>query len=349
MNNKENPEDEARLEPTPDEPQVFAMKRRDDLWRMDKRAFLKSMVLGTAVGAFGCSTADKDNQDNQSEEGDDSIAALEEDVQDDQGQEGEEPIPPFDVGGISYQLIDLRDYNGTLPSSGRNLAVVAYVQSDFYFRYFDAEGNQAVNVHESNVPDQVSVGEIKSLAQTVAAKRSASANEQARISELFTNVRNSTTGAGDTASGRRMQGTRTQTGSGGRRMQGTIPGGPTSGRRLQGAEGRAEAGTPPRNLGTLRINGERYEESRVIATYSDGQTRISHAGGETVVRTEALPEIVQMQLPQPTQNPSPRAAAMPTQTTTTRPVSPPVSPPKRPSRPSSPPRRRSTGHYWRPN
>lgn len=327
MNDDEIREGEVTLEPTPDdEPRIFAMKRRDDLWRMDKRAFLKSMALGTVAGVIGCSESAEDIPDDDSDDSGDSI-------------------PPFDVGGISYRLIDLRDYNGTLPPSGRNLAVVAYVQSDFYFRYFDGEGNHAVNVHESNVSDQTAVGEIKSMTQTIAARGNASPSEQVRINKLFTAVRNSATGTGETVSGRRMQGTAAQTESGGRRMQGTIPSGPASGRRLQGAEGRAEAGRPPRILGTLRINDETYQESRIVATYTDGQTKLSHAGGEIVVRTDALPELVHMQLPQPIKNPSPRSTAVPTQTTTTTPVPTPV----RPSNPSPAPRSSTTGHYWRPN
>ncbi|MCG8463162.1 MAG: hypothetical protein MI919_43320 [Holophagales bacterium] len=336
MKDREIREREAGPEPRPDEePQVFAMKRGDDLWRMDKRAFLKSMALGTAAGAIGCSTTDTGEAGDPDEPGppvgpDD----------DGDGGGGNDSIPPFDVEGISYRLIDLRDYNGTLPESGQNLAVIAYVQSDFFFRYFDAEGNQAVNVHESKVSDQTSVSEMKNLARSVTAARNAGAAEQARLAELFGNVRSSATEAGGAVSDRRMQGTRARSESGRRRMQGTIPGGSTSGRRLPGAEGRAEAGTAPRNLGTLRINGESYRESRIIATYKDGHTKLSHARGVIVVRTDALPEIVRMQLPQPVDNPSPRPTTIPAGESVTSPSAPREPPPTR---------RRSTGHYWRPN
>jgi hypothetical protein len=303
------PEPAANTDSTepPAEPQVLAIKRQGDVWRMSKREFLKTVAAGTVVGlagtAVGCAADDDDDA-----------------------------IPPFQSGGVTYRLIALLDYNATLPDSGTSLAVTAYVESDFYFRSFDQQGALAVNLHESRLADQATVGEIKDFAKTLAAKGSAEPAEQQRFAELFSTA---TSGTG-TVSGRRMQGSESRVERSGRRMQGSTPTSTVSGRRMQGAEGRPEAGSRPQNLGTLVVNNRWYKESHIIATYTDGYTRLSHAGGEAVVQTDALPEIVQMQLPQAVANPSPRPSTVPRTTTA------------RPARPRSP-RRRSSGHYWRPN
>lgn len=303
--------DPARTDEVPasSAPRVLAIKRNGSVWRMGKREFLKTAVWGAVAGATGACA------DRQDEEGDDAI-------------------PPFLVGGITYRVIALRDYNAVLPQSGKNVSVVAYVDSDFYFRHFDGDGQLAVNLHESKVTDKAALGEMKQLTQFVAAKFSADPTEQARFAELFS----ATTGSGTstTASGRRMQGSQAETQTAGRRMQGSASTGTVSGRRMQGAEGRVESTSPPRNLGTLRVNNQSYENATILETYTDGYTRVSHAGGAVVVRTDALPEMVQLQLPQAVANPNPVPSAVP-KTGVTRPA------------PSTPRRRRSTGHYWRPN
>lgn len=312
--------DEFPPEATSDaEPQVMAIKRQDEVWRMGKRTFLKSTMVGafaSVAAACGLDSPDDENPDDQN--------PINENPHND-------PIPPFGIGGVTYRLIVLPDYNAELPAVGRNLAIVASVQDDFYFRSFDDQGEMAVNQHESKTSDQAALADMKSLAQTVTAKRSADTTEQARFAELFA----TTTGTGK-ASGRRMQGTDARVDSGGRRVQGSRSSGTISGRRVQGAEGRLEARSEPRNLGTLVLDNQKYDDSKVAETYTDGYTRIVHAGGEAVIRTDALPEIVRMQLPQASTSPSRRPSAIPR--TATVPA----------ESPSGYDRSYST-HYWRPN
>ena len=311
--------DESPPEATPDaEPQVMAIKRQDEVWRIGKRTFLKSTVVGAfASVAAACRN---DNPDN-------------------------DPIPPFAIGGTTYRLMVLPDYNAKLPAAGRNLAVVASVKDDFYFRYFDDSGTMAVNQHESKVADKAALAEMKSLAQRVTAKRSADATEQSRFAELFA----TTTGTGK-GSGRRIQGTDARVDSAGRRVQGSMSSGTISGRRMQGAEGRPEARSEPRNLGTLVVNNEKYEDSKVAETYTDGYTRIVHAGGEAVIRTDALPEIVRMQLPLASTSPSPRPSAIPRAVTVPAPApAPPPQPEPQPEPQPSDDAGSYGGHYWRPN
>ena len=311
------------------EPQVLAIKRDGSVWRMGKRAFLKTAAAATVAGAtVGCSDPKKD-PDNV--------------------------IPPFVFGSTTYRLIDLKDYNGALPPSGTNLAVVAYVQSDFYFRYFDAQGQLAVNQHESNILERANIAQIKVLAASIAAKGEADPVEQTRFAVLFSEVR-ADAAKSENSSGRRMQGSDGRVKARGRRMQGSAGTGAVSGRRMQGAEGRVEAGSPQRNLGTLRINNEYYTDSRIEASYTDGYTKLAHTGGTVMVRTDALPEIVRLQLPHPIDNPSQRPSAVPHKAVVPEPSPPRPSPPPRPPprpKPSPSPGGGSggeyTSHYWRPN
>lgn len=304
-----NPDEPGRPDPpgppdastTPDEPQVLAVKRDEQVWRMGKREFLKRAVLGAVAGAAACKTDKDDNA-----------------------------VPPFAIGGMTYRLIALPDYNAELPQTGTSLSVVGFVDADFYFRAFNPAGQLVVNLHESKATDPAALGDLKRLSQTVAARGSAEPAEQTRFAELFA----TTTGTGP-RSGRRMQGTTGEVGQAGRRMQGSASTGTITGRRMQGAEGRMEGSSAQRNLGTLRVNHERYNDARIVATYDDGYTKLTHADGEAVVRTDALPEIVRMQLPMAIGNPSPLPTAVPR--TEVVPA------------PSPPPRSTYGGHYWRPN
>jgi head-tail adaptor len=283
---------------------------------MGKRAFLKIAATGAVAGAtLSCSDQKKDPNN---------------------------AIPPFAFGATTYRLIDLKDYNGALPPSGMNLAVVGYVQNDFYFRYFDEQGRLAVNQHESKVTDAATLSEMKVLASSLAAKGDAEPSEQSRFAQLFSAVR-SDAEKSQASSGRRMQGSDARLGVRGRRMQRSAAGGTVSGKRMQGAEGRVEAGSPQRNLGTLLVNNERYTDSRIAETYADGYTKLAYAGGVVVVRTDALPEVVRLQLPHPIANPSPKPSAVPRTTTTVVPAAPVA--PAEPSRPLE----REPSHYWRPN
>jgi hypothetical protein len=291
------------------EPQVLAVKRGHEVWRMDKREFLKRAVLGAVAGAGACSGQDEDGD-----------------------PESDDAVPPFVVGGTTYRLIELKSYNAGLPFTGTNLAIVAFINGDFYFRSFDAEGTQRFNLHESQIPapEQAALGDLKRLAQSLALTGSAEPAEQTRFAELHGVM----TGK-STVTGRRMQGTAGEV-EPGRRMQGSASPGTVTGRRMQGAEGRPESPRVRRNLGTLRVNGERYNSATIVETYTDGYTKLSHADGEAVVRTDALPEIVRMQLPIAVPNPGVVPTAVPR--TTVRPA------------PSPPPRSSGGGgHYWRPN
>ncbi|HEV3040915.1 MAG TPA: hypothetical protein VHA33_24320 [Candidatus Angelobacter sp.] len=346
------PESNHEEEANP-KPHVFAIKRGASVW--SKREFLKTAASGIVTAAvIGCSPKNADN-----------ASAF-------PSKDPNNAIPPFVVGGTTYRLIDLKDYNGTLPPTGVNLGVVGYVQADFYFRYFNEQGRQAVNQHESKVGDKAALSGMKSLATSLAARGNAQPTEQSQFAELFSAIKLDTEKSA-TSSGRRMQGSNARVEARGRRMQGSAASGAISGRRMQGAEGRVEAGSPQRNLGTLTINGQRYENSRIVESYTDGYTRLAHADGVAVVRTDALPEVVQMQLPHPVANPSRRPTTVPKTTTVVpsapiRPVEPvrPVEPsrsaepvrPVEPSRPAEPvrpvePSRPSEGtytsHYWRPN
>jgi hypothetical protein len=313
--------DEFPPEATPDtEPQVIAIKRQDEVWRMGKRTFLKSTAVAAFASVAAACAGEKKNPPGANAN----------------PNPDNDPIPPFGIGGMTYRLIALPDYNATLPAAGRNLAIVASVKDDFYFRAFDDQGTMAVNQHQSKAADQAALAEMKSLAQTVTAKRSADATEQARFAELFATTTGTVKGTG-----RRIQATDARVDSTGRRVQGSASSGAISGRRIPGAEGRLEARGEPRNLGTLVVDNQRYEESKVAETYTDGYTRIVHTGGETVIRTDALPEIVQMQLPRASTSPSPRPSAIPRTTVVPAPA------PTPQTRPSD-----SYGgsyHYWRPN
>lgn len=290
---------------TPDKPHVLAVKRGEEVWRMGKREFLKRAVLGAVAGGAACNSK-KDDDDT---------------------------VPPFAIGGMTYRLIALPDYNAELPRTGASLSVVGFVDSDFYFRSFNAAGEMVVNLHESKATDVAALSDLKRLSQTVAARRSIEPAEQTRFAELFA----TTTGTGP-RSGRRTQETTGKVEQPGRRMQGSASSGTITGRRMQGAEGRPEVGSVERNLGTLRVNSERYHEVQIVATYTDGYTTLKHADGEAVVRTDALPEIVRMQLPIAVSNPRSRPTAVPTAV------------PAPPPAPRPPPRSSGGGgHYWRPN
>jgi hypothetical protein len=304
--------------PTTPEPQVQAVKRDDTVWRMDKREVLKTAVVGTVAAVIGGCSSSKDDDDLP------------------------DAVPPFSVGGTTYRLIELPSYNAKLPAKGKNLAVVAFKDSDFYFRSFDARGKQEFFDHESKVQDQAALGELKKVVQSVTANRIVQPTEQDQIAELFT----ATTRPAGSTGGRRMQGSQTEAERPGRRMQGSSSTGAVSVRRMQGAEGRLEGSSAQRNLGTLKVNEVSYEESKIVETYTDGYTKVAHSGGEVVVRTDALPEIVRMQLPHAIVNPSPKPSAVPSTGSTTSSSG---SSSRSSSSSSGGSYRSSGGHYWRPN
>jgi hypothetical protein len=113
-----------------------------------------------------------------------------------------------------------------------------------------------------------------------------------------------------------------------------------------------EADSAQRNLGVVVINGQKYSDARTVETYTDGHTKVEHAGGTMVVRTDALPEIVRMQLSIPIANPTPMPSAIPQRESSTTTVVVPTEPvrpaPPKPTPVPSPPRT-TTYHYWRPN
>lgn len=299
------------------EPSVFAMKRDGVLQPIGKRSFLKAAAFAAVGTTVGCSN---DDDDDNPEVGD--------------------AVPPFDVGGVTYRLVILRDYNSQLPPSGTNLGVVGFVGDDFFFRRFDESGRLAVNLHESRVEDKTLLANLKGLSMVLREKGTAEAAEQTRFAALFSETTASTGSAGG---GRRMQESAGSTKSGGRRMQGSTSQGSVSGQRMQGAEGRPAAGAKPRNVGTITVNGEQYENVTIVETYTDGYSRIEHSTGTVVVRTDALPEIAQMQAPIAVSQSSARPATMPAQ--------PRVTPRPRPAPAPSPtpPRGGGGSHYWRPN
>jgi hypothetical protein len=141
-----------------------------------------------------------------------------------------------------------------------------------------------------------------------------------------------------------------------------------AGRRLQNSGARK----PSRELGTIWIDGTRYENARIVAVYSDGSCRIAHSEGAAVVQVKDLPPSARENLPEAVPKPlSSPPAILPGPRPPGRPPSPPRSPPSasppRPTpaplptpRPYTPPFERpytppppSTpyyrGHYWRPN
>ncbi|MCC6155359.1 MAG: hypothetical protein IT367_16440 [Candidatus Hydrogenedentes bacterium] len=328
--------------PTVTEPEVFAVRRDGELWRLSKR----EVLLGAAMGAVttvaaGCTPGSDD------EKSDDNDGPP--DTPPDGPPGGSDAAPPFAVGGVTYQIVRLDSYNDTLISSGKNLTVIAFINSDFYFRHFDSKGRRAVNIHESKAEDKVALGKLKQLVQTVSEKASVEPAEQTEIADLFAETTQRVRPGG----GRRMQGTEAKPVRVGRRMQGSMSSGSVFGRRLQGAEGRIEAQGETRNLGALKVNNRIYEDSRIVETYSDGYTKVAHSGGEVVVRSDALPEIVQLQLPHPIPNPNPLPTAIPRTATVPKTVTAPTPTPK-PKPPRSSGGSGSTsgtygGHYWRPN
>ena len=309
-----------RLEGALSEPQpkVFAVRRAETLWRSDKRGILKTAAVGAAASVVGgCSPSrDKNPKDK------DPVPPV---------------VPPFSIGGVTYSLIKLPDYNAKIPSSGKGAVVIAFVGSDYYLREFGPNGTMTVNYHESKVKDKTALGDLKQVVQSVVTEGGAAPAKQQEIADLFqASVRPSA----NAAERKRMQGSEAKAEPAGRRMQGAVSSGNVSGRRMQGAEGRADVPGVQRDLGTLNINQNDYNDAKIVETYTDGYTKISHAGGSAVVRTDALPEVVQMQLPHPIANPSPKPSAIPSTTTRSTTV---------PSSSSPPSTRSSGGHYWRPN
>jgi hypothetical protein len=314
-----------------DTPRVFAVKRNGDIARLSKRSFLKTAAGAAAGVVAGCS--DKDKKDDEPPGGGGFVA-------------------PFTVGGVTYSVMKLPDYNAALPPGARSAAIVGYVGSDFYFRAFNDRGEMVTNSHESRVADKASLAEMKELVTAAVKRGKVEAADQAKFAQVYGQVAGSasaTPTASTSSSGRRLQGSRGGAAEGGRRLQGSAGSGRVSGRRMQGAEGRPEGDLAQRNLGTVAINGQRYTNTRVVETYTDGYTKVAHAAGDMVVRTDALPEIVRMQLSIAVPNPKPMPSAIPRETTVVTPAPAPAvtAPPVTQPIPSTP--RTYTYHYWRPN
>lgn len=322
---------------SPEDAPVLAVKRDGQVWRISKRSFFKSAVVGMAALAVpGCSDGTpKTDAENKKKD-------------DDPPPVGADAVPPFQAGGVTYRVIKLADYNDRLPWAGKRVVVVAYLNSDLYFRSFDERGGIVANQHESRIADKASLAKMKSLVETVAARGRAEAAEQASFVDLFSKVTSSATAKGTEAptTGRRLQGSEGRAESSGRRLQGSTASGRVTGRRLQGAEGRLEGDSAQRNLGPLVVNGERYTDAKIVETYKDGYTQVAHSGGTIVVKTDSLPEIVRMQMSHPVANPSPRPTAIPA---APRVESAPVVTPAPVEPRPSPPSTSYGGHYWRPN
>jgi hypothetical protein len=321
-----------------DSPRVLAVKRDGHVSRMDKRSFLRVAASVVGGASAGCASVAKP-PDETPQQDDDPPG----------GAGGGNAIPPFQIGGTTYHVIKFADYNARLPTAKSRTAFVAFVNDDFYFRAVDDRGTVASNHHESRITDKATLAEMKSIVATVVKKGTAASEEQIQIASLFSKVIASASvvpvETTPPSSGKRMQGSEGRPQSSGRRFQGSAASGQVAGRRLQGAEGRLEGDSAQRSLGVLVINGQRYSDTRITETYTDGYTKVVHAGGTIVVRTDALPEIVQMQLAIPIANPNPQPSAISEKGSTT------VVTPAKPPEPTRP-RRGSGGggiHYWRPN
>lgn len=308
-----------------DEDSVLAIKRDNLSAGMTKRSFLRAAMTGLAVSATAaCSTPAK-NDDQAPTPAPGNVGAS------------------FVVGGTTYEIVDLQDYNRVLPQTGANLAVVGYVGSDYFFRSFDADGSRTLNHHESKLQDRESLTEMKQLVATIVTTGRAEPTQQTQFAALFTKVAASTSTGSGGSSGKRLQSSEGSLSEQGRRMQGSAGSGQVSGRRMQGAEGRPERNVAEKDLGTVVVNGTPYHHARVTGTYTDGYSTVTHDGGTVVVRTDSLPEIVQMQLSVPVPNPAPRPAAIPVQPK----VAP--EPPPRSSGSRGGGSRSYGSHYWRPN
>lgn len=316
------------------EPPVVAIKRDAEAGGMTKRSFLRTAVGGLVVGAAFARADSPEKKDDD----------------EDEPPGGGSGGVSFAVGGTTYRITDLKNYNGTLPKSGQNLAIVGYVGSSFFFRSFDAQGRRLADSHESRLADKASLDEIKVLTSTIVAKGSAEAEQQTQFAALFTKVTSSVgTGSGGTP-GKRMQGAGGRAEKQGRRHQGSSGSGHVSGRRMQGGEGRSEGDSSERDLGTVVINGKSYDHTKVTATYTDGFSRVTHADGSILVRSDSLPEMVQMQLSIPVTNPTPVPSATPAKPKVVTPSPTPAPPPSTGTRRGTTTMTYTyTYHYWRPN
>lgn len=347
-----------------DSPKVYAIKRSGGLWTLHRRDALKAVAgaTGALVVGAGCDT--KSTTPSEGTSFSKALTSIE-----------------FSSGSNTFRLVDLKDYNGAMPSSGTNLFVVGYVVDDFFFRNFDSGGEVIFNKHESHFETAVDeLTRFKSLVREVKHRGRFEPSEEEQFAEMVSTIshQNKRTQA-SSSSGRRMQGSaaeitnpgrRMQNAAGavagfdsrsqdsaasattaGRRMQGALSEATSAGRRMQGTAGQFHGshGAYRQNYGDIVIGTRTYHNLKIVGVYSDGTCQIQYAGGSKAIQVTQLSELVRMQLPPPISRPASdvRASTETTtshETTISRPTTTTSPTPSYPSRTYS-----YSYHYWRPN